>query len=130
MSWPDIQENITSCRDGNEISGSNRKVHEINDFFLFQVLMGIPCLAWNQQWLENWRCEPIKSHFTVICLTKWTTIEKKPEAILNLPYECRGGGEGNRLEWKKSSETFLCVSELTAGKMIKVFLTLKDKLWF
>ena len=27
------------------------------------------------------------------------TIEKKPEAILNLPYECRGGGEGNRLEW-------------------------------
>lgn len=50
MSWPDIQENITSCRDGNEISGSNRKVHEINDFFLFQVLMGIPCLAWNQQW--------------------------------------------------------------------------------
>ena len=22
------------------------------------------------------------------------TIEKKPEAILNLPYECRGGGGG------------------------------------
>lgn len=36
------------------------------------------------------------------------TIEKKPEAILNLPYECRGGGGGKGTGWndRKAQKPF------------------------
>ena len=36
------------------------------------------------------------------------TIEKKPEAILNLPYECRGGGREPAGMIEKLRNLFLC----------------------